>query len=108
MFSMLMGTIFSFLLHLCFLGASALLSVTCDCDCGLLPQLDAVGGTAAVVVVVVLKFLVEKSLLSLEYLTTGEVEMVVVVVMVVLLLFGVRLSLCDNIGRPAILLCRFT
>ena len=88
---MLMGTTFSFLLLLClwFLGTFVLFTV----PRGLLPQLEAVGAVAALMVFVP-KFFPEKSFLSLEYLTLGEMEMLVVLLLVV--------------RSPTILLCLFT
>ena len=89
-FSTLMGTTFSFLLLLClwFLGTFTLFTV----PRGLLPQLVAVGAVALMMLVP--KFLPEKSFLSLEYLTLGEMEMLVVLLLVV--------------RSPTILLCLFT
>lgn len=81
MFSMLMGTTFSSLLHMCLLwllGTFPLFSVP----------------LGLVVVVVAAKFLPEKSFLSLAYLTEGEMMWVVVLVLVV--------------RSPAILLCLLT
>ena len=89
-FSMLMGTEFSFLLHLCLwlLDTFALFTV----PLGLAPQVETVG--AATVVVVLPKFLPEKSFLSLAYLTPGEMMLVLVLLLVV--------------RSPTILLCLFT
>ena len=89
---MLMGTTFSFLLLLClwFLGTFVLFTV----PRGLLPQLEAVGAVAALMVFVP-KFFPEKSFLSLEYLTLGEMEMLLAVLLLV-------------VSSPTILLCLFT